>query len=154
MEREREKEREIMRVVIPRLAESPCSSSLYLGPISATRTNGKKCGQFKRASGRRIYHHNPIKSRQRSVAARRQCLCSKYTLHIYTLHSVFHTVLYTQTDSIQNKLHCTHSTQSPIHCTNSIQYIVPCTLYIQYTVHCPLYSSSVVNTYTQATHYS
>ena len=49
----------------------PCTSSScscwICRPISASRTNGKKCGQFKRAAARRIYHENPIKSGQRSV---------------------------------------------------------------------------------------
>ena len=45
---------------------SPCSCWICR-PISASRTNGKKCGQFKRAAAGRIYHENPIKSGQRSV---------------------------------------------------------------------------------------
>ena len=47
-------------------ASSSCSCWICR-PISASRTNGKKCGQFKRAAAGRIYHENPIKSGQRSV---------------------------------------------------------------------------------------
>ena len=52
----------------PRVCTSLILCSRWIcRPISATRTNGKKCGQFKRAAARRIYHENPIKSGQRSV---------------------------------------------------------------------------------------
>ena len=55
-------------LLLPDSAPASSSCSRWIcRPISATRTNGKKCGQFKRAAARRIYHENPIKSGQRSV---------------------------------------------------------------------------------------
>ena len=68
-------------------ASSSCSCWICR-PISASRTNGKKCGQFKRAAAGRIYHENPIKSGngQCGEVGEKRCTLGKSNLESLKWH--------------------------------------------------------------------